>query len=161
MPDFHVNQPVPNPLPTRAVPFTSATGASNASEHKDGTIFPYASRADNAAYTSDEMHNLCAKGVRLYIENGTIGTTTLTVKIQVRNPAGSSSSLTWIDLPGAVTAALTTDNSAATLTVYPGIAETANESVSDHLGPAWRVVATLSNGDTDSVPFGIGADYLL
>lgn len=157
MPDFHVNQPVPSPLPTRAVAFPSATGASGASEQKDGVIFPSVARADNAAYTSDEMHNLSAKGVRLYIKNGTIGTTTLTVKIQNRNPVDDS----WIDLPGAVTTALTTDNDANTLTVYPGIAETGNVSVSDHLGPTWRVVATLSDGDTNSVTFSVGADYLL
>lgn len=161
MPDFHVNFPVPNPLPSRALPFPGASG-SNATEQKDGTIFPGTARADNAAYTSDEMHNLAAKGVRLYIQvSGAIGTTTLTVKIQVRNPAAVSAATAWIDLPDAVTSALTTDDSSSTLTVYPGIAETANISVSDHLGPAWRVVATLSNGDTDSVTFAIGGDYLL
>lgn len=152
MPDFHVNEPVPSPLPARGVSFPGSQGSV-----PNGTIFASASRADNAAYTSDEMHNLSAKGVRLYIKNGTIGSTTLTVKIQVRNPVDNS----WIDLPGAVTAALTTDNDANTLTVYPGIAETANVSVSDHLGPSWRVVATLSDGDTDAVTFSIGADYLL
>ncbi len=156
MPDFHVNEPVPSPLPARGVGFPGSLGSV-----RNGVIFAYESRADNAAYTSDEMHNLSAKGVRLYIENGTIGTTTLTVKIQVRNPAFNSSALEWVDLPGAVTAALTTDASRVTLTVYPGIAETANESVSDHLGPAWRVVATLNDGDTNSVPFSVGGDYLL
>lgn len=160
MPDFHVNQPVPSPQPSVGVAFPKTEGTSD-TQYKDGIVFPTVSRADATTYTSDEMHNLCAKGVRLYIENGVIGTTTLTVKIQVRNPAFSSSSLEWIDLPGAVTSALTTDSSAVTLTVYPGIAETANESVSDHLGPAWRVVATLNNGDTNNVPFSVGADYLL
>lgn len=146
MPDFHVNMPVPSPGPSRGV---SSLGGS--SLQKDGIVFVSASRADNTAYTSDEMHNLSAKGVRLYIQIATIGTTTLTVKIQVRNPAASSAATEWVDLPDAVTSALTADDTTTTLTVYPGIAETANVSVSDHLGPSWRVVATLNDGDTNTV----------
>jgi len=142
----HVNQAVPAPRSAWAADTTN----------KNGTIFASEARAENAAYTSDPIHNYGAKGVRLFISNGTIGSTTLTVKIQVQNPASGS----WVDLPGAVTAALTTDNDLSTLTVYPGIAETANVEVSTHLGPVWRVVATLSDGDTTPVTFGVGADYL-
>lgn len=139
----------------QAVPAPRSAWAAG-STNLNGTIFASEARADNAAYTSDPIYNPGAIGVRLFIKNGTIGTTTLTVKIQIQNPVDDS----WIDLPGAVTAALTTDNDANTLTVYPGIAETANVSVADHLGPVWRVVATLSDGDTDSVTFSVGADYL-
>lgn len=159
MPDFHVNQPVPSPGPARGVSFPGAAG--NSALQHDGVVFVSASRAEDTAYTSDEMHNLCAKGVRLFIQIGTIGTTTLTVKIQVRNPASVTAALAWVDLPDAVTTALTADDTTTTLTVYPGIAETANISVSDHLGPSWRVVATLNNGDTTPVTFAVGADYLL
>lgn len=138
----------------QAVPAPRASWA--AGTNLNGTVFPSEARADDAAYTSEAIYNPGARGVRLFIKNGTIGTTTLTVKIQIANPVDAS----WIDLPGAVTAALSTDNDANTLTVYPGIAETANVSVSDHLGPVWRVVATLSDGDTNSVTFSVGADYL-
>ena len=142
----HVNQAVPAPR--------SAWAASTA--NKNGTILPSEARTENATYTSDAIHNYGAKGVRLFIKNGTIGTTTLTVKIQVLNPVDD----TWIDLPGAVTTALTTDNDANTLTVYPGIAETANVEISTHLGPIWRVSAALNDGDTTPVTFSVGADYL-
>lgn len=140
------NQAVPAPRTSWAAGTTNL----------NGTIFPSEARADNAAYTSEAIYNPGARGVRLFIKNGTIGTTTLTVKIQIMNPVDDS----WIDLPGATTAALSTDNDANTLTVYPGIAETANVEVSTVLGPVWRVVATLSDGDTDSVTFSVGGDYM-
>lgn len=143
----HVNQHVPAPQSAWAA------GTSN----KNGAIFPYEARADNAAYTSDPIYNPGARGVRLFVKIGVIGTTTLTVKIQVQNPLDDG----WVDLADAVTTALTTDNTTNLLTVYPGVDEDANLEISSHLGPVWRVVATLNDGDTNSVPFGVGASYLL
>lgn len=142
----HVNQPVPAPRSAWAADGTNI----------NGTIFPSEARAEATAYTSDAIHNYGAKGVRLFIKNGVIGTTTLTVKIQVQNPVDDS----WADLPLATTAALTTDSSTQVFTLYPGIAAVANTDVSQHLGPVWRVVATLNDGDTTPVTFSVGADYL-
>lgn len=142
----HVNQHVPSPRAAWAA----------ATSNKNGVIFPSEARAENTAYTSDPIQNPGARGVRLFITNGTIGTTTLTVKIQVQNPLDD----TWADLPLAVTAALSTDNSTQILTVYPGIGAVANTDISQHLGPVWRVVATLNDGDTTPVTFGVGASYL-
>lgn len=142
----HVNQHVPAPYAARAA------GSTN----KNGTILPYTARAENASYTSDPIQNPGAKGVRLFITTGVIGTTTLTVKVQVQNPLDDS----WSDLTGAASAALSDDNATKVVTIYPGIATTANVAVSDHLGPVWRIVATLNDGDTASVPFGVGASYL-
>lgn len=141
------NQAVPAPRSAWTV------GGSNL----NGTIFPSVSRADNTAYTSEEIVNPGARGVRLYIAIGTIGTTTLTVKIQVKNPVDDG----WVDLPDAVTTALTANDTTTTLTVYPGVDEDANVEVSSHLGPVWRVIATLNDGDTNNVTFSVGADYLV
>ena len=143
----HVNQHVPAPQAAWAA------GTSN----KNGVIFTYTARAENAAYTSDPIFNPGAKGVRLFIKIATIGTTTLTVKIQVQNPLDDG----WVDLADAVTTALTADSTTTLLTVYPGVDEDANLEISSHLGPVWRVVATLNDGDTTPVTFGVGASYLL
>ena len=73
--------------------------------------------------------------------------------MQVLDPVSG----TWIDLAGAAFPAQT-GTGAAMLTIYPGIAETANVSVSDVLPRNWRVVATMSG--TTSMTFSIGACYL-
>jgi hypothetical protein len=68
------------------------------------------------------------------------GTASLTVKLQGQNAAG-----TWYDIPGAVTAAITTETTTV-LVVKPGVAATANQSVPAPLPLAWRAVFTISGG---------------
>ena len=46
------------------------------------------------------------------------------------------------------------------LAIYPGIAETSNRSVSDHIGQDWRIVSTIGGG-TPSLTYSIGATYLV
>ena len=48
----------------------------------------------------------------------------------------------------------------ANLMLYPGVAETANVSVSDVLPKMWRVVATIG-GTTPSFTFSLGASVIL
>lgn len=80
------------------------------------------------------------------------GTTpTLDVKIQIYSPLGND----YIDLAGAAFAQKTTTNTSM-LTVYPGIAETANVSVSDVMPPLYRAVATIG-GTTPSFTFTLVA----
>ncbi len=120
-----------------------------------GVLFPSASRVQ-AAYTSAEMFNAGAKGVRIYTANDAAGGSTATVKIQVRAP----NSDVWIDLAGATTAALGS-STGSLLTVYPGltgIADAAGVTINQHLGPAWRVVMTIGVATGTS---SVGADYLI
>ena len=144
-----VNQPVPYGV--------NAAGSSN----KNGIIFAEASRSDSAdpdglgagIYVSKEIVNDFARGVDVHVNTTTSGSGTLVVKLQKKDPATD----TWADLPGAVTATLN-DPADVILTVYPGIAETANVSVSDHLCHSWRVHATVA---TAAVTFAVGAVYLV
>lgn len=117
----------------------------------DGVVFSVASRAA-AAYNSGEYFNPNRVGVRIYINLTVVNGGTLTVKVQVFDPA----SQTWVDFPLATTTALAAV-AVTTLTVYPGVSETANVDVADPLGTRWRVVATTA---VAAVTFGIGAEYL-
>lgn len=145
-----VNQPVPSP---------GNQGVADTA-NKNGIIFASAERTESAdphglgagIYVSEEMQNPGARGVDLFVDTTSTGAGTLTVKIQKKDPASGN----WYDLTSATTAAIN-DPADVILTVYPGIAETANVSVSDHLGHIWRVHATVA---TAAVTFSIGAVYL-
>lgn len=146
MADSHLNKPVPAPRPSAQVASSSNT--------PDGNIFPTASRAA-ATYNSDEIFNPGARGVRLFVVNDGAGGSTATAKIQVRDPYTD----TWIDLPGATTAALGA-TTGSILTVYPGVTGIADAggNVNQHLGPAWRVTLTIAVATGSS---SVSADYLL
>lgn len=87
------------------------------------------------------------------------GTTeTLDVKLQAKDAALSG---VYFDIPGAAFAQAT-DTTNQMLTIYPGIAETANVSVSDILPRNWRAVATVGSGDSDgSFTFSLLACYVV
>jgi hypothetical protein len=145
------------PVPTQGlfVKDTSSTTPGNPvglnAAQYDGVIFPVASRAP-ATYTSNPYFAADVSGVRLYINLTVVNGGTLTVKIQTFDPA----SQTWVDIPLAVTTALAAV-AVTTLTVYPGVTETANQDIANPLGVLWRVSATTG---TAAVTFGIGGEYL-
>jgi hypothetical protein len=117
-----------------------------------GTILGPASRAAGT-YASGTIKNLCAPGVRLFVNVTSVGAAgTLAVKIQVQDPVSGA----WVDLEGAVTASIVAAG-LVTLTVFPGVAASANEKVDDHLGITWRVSATVGVND---VAFSVGGEYL-
>jgi hypothetical protein len=117
----------------------------------DGVVFPVLSRAA-LAYNSGAYFNPNRKGVRLYINLTVVNGGTLTVKVQTFDQA----SQTWVDFPLATTTALAAV-AVTTLTIYPGVEETANVDIHGSLGTTWRVVATTA---VAAVTFGIGAEYL-
>lgn len=97
----------------------------------------FSSAARTATETSREF-SLDAKGIRLFWDITSYTSGTFDLKVQVASPTGD-----WIDLAGASIA----QQSAAgqgMLTVYPGIAETANVSVSDVMTSPFRCVMTLA-----------------
>lgn len=115
-----------------------------------------ASAVRTATANSADQVNRFARGVRLFLNiTAASGTApTLDIKVQTKDPVSG----VYLDLPGAVFAQKTTTGS-DDLTVYPGVAETANETVSDALSRTWRVVATIA-GTTPSFTFSVGAAYL-
>jgi hypothetical protein len=115
-----------------------------------GIIFPSASRTA-ATYTSPELFNANAKGVKLYVTVSVVGTS-VTVKLQVFDPASQA----WIDLSAKAVTAAIASTTPVIFTLYPGIVEVANVAVSDALPVRWRVVATGIGTNT----FSVGGDYI-
>lgn len=137
------------PIP-QAGPLDSTTGA-----QRDGILFP------SAAYTSagGGVHNSPAyvnhgwRGARFYIKTTAVGAAgTVDFKLQNQDPVSGS----WVDIPNAAIAQMNT-NTSVTLTIYPGIAETANVDIADPLGVIWRAVLTIGGND---VTLSVGADYI-
>lgn len=119
------------------------------------TIFASASRTASA--NSDDFSHIGFKGVRLFLDVSAVtGTTpTLDVKIQAKDKLSGN----YVDLTGAAFAQKTATGTDY-LTIYPGIAETANETVSDLVPNAWRAVATIG-GTTPDFTFSLSAEYLV
>jgi hypothetical protein len=137
----------------RPVPSQGLNIYSGASSQKDGSIFASASRGA-ATYVSNEYFNPDAKGLRLYIDItvNAGGTGTVTAKVQSKDPVSGN----WVDQAGMVTSALSAI-ATTTLTIYPGVTETANVDVAENLGTQWRVSVTVG---TQAVTFSIGGEYL-
>lgn len=116
-------------------------------------VVAFSSAARTATVNSLDLVNRAAKGIRLHLNITAIaGTPTLDIKLQAKING------IYIDIAGAVFAQKTgtgTDE----LVVYPGIAETANESVSDVLPRNWRAVATIAGG-TPSITFSLSGQYI-
>lgn len=139
------NTPVP-------VPGAVTLGTLASPEPKAGTILPSASYGTGAT-NSSEMANTRWRGVILYINTTAVGGAgTVVVKVQTKDPTSG----TFVDLPGAATASITT-NTETTLTVYPSVAESAGVDISDPLGHAWRIVATVGG---NAVTFSVAGVYL-
>lgn len=146
----HCNQPVPSPGNMGVADTANKNGVIFASAERDQTSDPHGLGA--GIYVSEEMQNPGARGVDIFLDTTSTTAGTVTVKLQKKDP----NSGTWFDLTSATTGAVA-DPADAIMTVYPGIAETANVSISDHLGHMWRVHATVA---TAAVTFSVGAVYL-
>jgi hypothetical protein len=124
-----------------------------AADNDQITVFSLAARTANAnsGHATYGHTNNTHRGVKLHVDIDSVtGTGTIDCKVQGRDPVSG----TWVDITGASTGA---DTAGATeLTIYPGIAETANVSVSDVIPRSWRVVATVVTGGT----FSVGASYI-
>lgn len=109
-----------------------------------GTVFP------SGATNSSTFTNSNARGVKFVIDITAFSGTspTLTVKLQAKGRGGGT---TYVDVAGAATAAITGAVGLTELTVYPGIAETTNVSVSDVLPALYRVVATVGGSATPTI----------
>lgn len=113
------------------------------------------SAARTATFNSEEL-SVAERGIHLVLNvTASSGTTpTLDVKLQRKDQESGQ----WVDLPSA-SFAQKTGTGTDDLVVYPGIAETANRSVSDHIGGVIRAVFTIG-GTTPSFTFSL-AGFLL
>lgn len=98
------------------------------------------------------------KGVIVFVDvTAASGTSpTLDITVDRFDPASGK----WLAIVGAAFAQITSAAGQVDLAIYPGIAETANRTVSDHIGQVWRVVSTIG-GTTPSFTYTIGATYLV
>jgi hypothetical protein len=101
--------------------------------------------------------NASGRGALIFINvtAATGGSPTLVVRLQAQDPVG----LGWVDIPGAVTASITTTG-LTLLTVCPGIVEAANSRVSFPLPRTFRL-AWVITGTTPSFTFSAGAQYII
>ena len=119
------------------------------------TVFLAASYTASAA--SKSFMASPHRGLRLFLDvNGVSGTSpTADFSVQVYDPLGA----VWSSLGGASFVQATAAGQ-QTLTIYPGIAETANVSVSDHIGGEYRVNFTIGGSDTPTLNFSLSAELL-
>lgn len=123
-----------------------------------GTVFASAARTTTA--TSSAIANPLARGAVLWLDVTVFdrgdADETMDCKVQIQDPVSAN----YTDLGGAAWAQIASASATTVaLTVYPGIAETANVSVSDVLPDQWRVVCTIA-GTSPSATFSIGYDYI-
>lgn len=113
-----------------------------------------ASTTFSANGNSGNQINYNARGVKVYLATGAFGTgaTAITVTIQGLDPFTN----TFYNI---LTSASLSASSFTVLTVYPGIAVTANVSASDILPRRWRVTYQASAWGTGGSVLGITCGY--
>jgi len=118
------------------------------------TIFTSVARTTTT--NSTDQTKTAGVGIKLYLDiSAASGSSpTLDIAVQGKDPVTGM----YFGIPD-VSFAQKTGTGGDTLTLYPGIAETANRSISDILPKTWRVVATIGGG-TPSFTFTIGAEYI-
>lgn len=116
-----------------------------------------ASAAKTATFTVAH-ENLYGRGVKLWVNvTAVTGTTpTLDIKLQGVDPVSEAG----FDIPDAAFAQITDATGDQEFILYPGVAATANVSVSDALPLTWQAVCTIG-GTTPSFTFSIGGCYIL
>jgi hypothetical protein len=105
--------------------------------------------------SADQTNKRC-RGLKLFIATGTFGTSesTMTVTIQGKDPVSN----TYYTI---LTSASLTTNAFTVLSVYPGLAVTANVSANDVLPPTWRVSYQASNWGTGGSTLGIACAMIV
>ncbi len=120
------------------------------------SVIVFSSAARTTTTNSSDVSKITGKGVKLYLDiTAASGSTpTLDLKVQAKDALSDK----YFDIVGASFAQKVTTGQ-DDLVVYPGVAETANRSVSDVMTKTWRIVATIGGG-TPSFTFSIGAEYI-
>ena len=121
------------------------------------TVFASAARTATTTNSADQDNDPQQKGIRLFLDITAVSGTspTLDVKLQIKDPLSAK----YEDMAGAAFAQKT-GTGQDIITIYPGIAETADESISDILGSTWRIVATIGGTATPTFTYSLSGDYL-
>ena len=112
-----------------------------------------ASLQRTASENSVDQNGRGARGIHLVLDITVDAGGTLDVKLQRKDPLSGK----YVDIPGA---SFPQQSGVGTteLTVFPGIAETANVSVSDVLSEVWRAVATMAT--SPDMTFSLAGSYV-
>jgi len=128
----------------------------------DLEITVQASAAKTATFNSGELTvpvNKGIKGVAIFVDVTANAGTAEVLDITVdRFDVGSGK---WLAIVGAALAQISSSIGQIDLVIYPGIAETANRTVSDCIGERWRIVSTIGGSAGQSFTYSIGATYLV
>lgn len=136
---------------------TSITGGTISPLTVAGVSVEASSAKTASGNSAAAITNASGSGAIFFINVSAVsGTTpTLAVRVQVQDPV----SLSWVDVPGAVTASITA-TSLVMLTVAPGLVEAINSKVSFPLPRTYRLAWTIG-GTTPSFTFSVGAAYII
>lgn len=105
-----------------------------------------------ASVNSADKVNAYGRGVKVFVNTTAIGTGSITVAIQAKDP-GSGTYVTLLASAAIITNVMTV------LTVYPGLAATANVSANDLLPRQWRVSVTANNANPAN--YTVGASVIV
>jgi hypothetical protein len=105
-----------------------------------------------ASQNSPDLVNTDARGVKVFVNTTAIGTGSITVTIQAKDP-GSGAYTTLL------ASAVIVTNTTGVYTVYPGITAAANVSASDVLPRQWRIAVTANNANPAN--YTIGASLIV
>lgn len=135
--------------------FAASPAPAHAQENQNIRVFASAARVGSVTpYSSGDIQNPNWKGGKFCVDiTAEVGTATLDLKLQGKDNLSG----TYFDIPGAALDQKDSITQDDCLTVYPGIAETSNESVSDLLPRIFRVIATVGTGGSSSFTFSVGA----
>lgn len=125
----------------------------------DVTVFTSAARGSGANNSSlmQMPADKAYRGVWLVLDVTAVSGTTPTLDVKLQRYDNVSNN--YVDIPGAAFAQKSAANTSE-LVVYPGIAETANVSVSDVLTNKWRAVGTVGGSATPTVTFTLAGSYI-
>lgn len=105
-----------------------------------------------ASQNSADLTNADGRGVKVYVNTSLIGTGSITVSIQAKDPA-SGTYTTLLASAAIVTNVMTV------LTVYPGLPVTTNVSANDVLPRQWRVSVVANNANPAN--YSVGASIIV
>ena len=114
----------------------------------------------SATRTADQtVISVAEEGVKGVLINLDITSTSTSPTLDVKLQRLDWLTNKWIDLPGGAIAQQSTVNS-VDLIVYPGIAETANRSVSDFATEEIRTIADIGGASTPTMVYSISGRWL-
>lgn len=115
--------------------------------------------AKTASFAGATQTNYNAAGATIAINMGAVTGTTPTLTAQVQGSADGGT--TWYNIPGAVTASITTGSTVTVLTVYPGVTVAANAAISHPLPRTWRLNYTIGGTTPSFTITNVQVAYIL